>query len=72
MAQNQSIDNSDNFSYCTIDCGENGDFLAKVKRNAHGIGPYSVLVDGEWLPLDEFDDLPFVRAYSCIDYRHFP
>jgi hypothetical protein len=70
-AMNKAKIKSSNYKYCTIDTGENGDFLARVKYNdsTNSWGPSTVLVDGGWISIDDFNDLPFVGAYSCTDYR---
>jgi hypothetical protein len=63
-----------NYKYCTINCQENGAFLAQVEYSESGQywSPSRVLVDGQWVSISKFDNLPFVRGYSCTDYRHFP
>jgi hypothetical protein len=70
-AMNKAEIKSRNYKYCTIDTGENGDFLARVKYNdsTNAWEPSTVLVDGGWISIDDFDDLPFVAGYSCTDYR---
>lgn len=70
-AMNRAEIKSRNYKYCTIDTRENGVFLARVEYNdsTHCWEPSTVLVDGVWISIDDFDDLPFVGSYSCTDYR---
>ncbi len=59
------------YKYCTIDCNENGTYLAKVEFIDGYWEPTEVEYDGQWISIDEFTDTEEGKAYSCEDYRTY-
>ena len=68
---NQDEVRSRNYKYCTIDCNENGTYLAKVGLVDGCWEPTEVEYDGEWISIDEFTDTEEGKAYSCENYRAY-
>jgi hypothetical protein len=58
-----------NYKYCTIDCNENGTYLAKVEFLGGCWEPTEVEYEREWISIDEFSDTEEGNAYSCENYR---
>jgi len=59
------------YNYCTIDCKENGSFLAKVEYSEQlkAWEPTEVEYYGQWISIDEFDSKEEGGSYSCKNYR---
>lgn len=70
---NQDEVRTRNYKYCTIDCAENGTFLAKVaySEDAGGWEPVEIEYYGEWILADEFDATEECGSYSCENYRAY-
>lgn len=60
-----------NYKYCTIDCNENGTYLAKVELVEGCWEPTEVEYEGEWISINEFTDTEEGKAYSCENYRAY-
>lgn len=69
--QNQQEVKNRKYKYCTIDCGEDGQYLAKVaySESTRAWGPTEVEYDGKWMTIEEFEDTPEGGSYSCENYR---
>ena len=58
------------YTHCTIST-EYGDYIAQVQFNEiiDAWEPIYVLVDGEWMRIDDFDDTEMGQCYGCEKYR---
>lgn len=59
------------YTHCTINCRDFGDYLAKVEYNedAKVWEPTQVMVDGQWMGIDAFENSEMGESYSCEQYR---
>lgn len=62
------------YTHCTIDSGEYGSFLAKVVycEISKAWNPSEVKFKGEWISIDEFDNMEGYNCYGCENYRTEP
>jgi hypothetical protein len=69
MNQNE-IKNRD-YTHCTIDCGALGDYTARIEycEETQGWKPYMVRVNGEWMPMLDFDNSHRGKNYSLKNLR---
>lgn len=59
-----------NYTHCTIDSGGYGKYIAKVaySEDTNAWEPTEVSVEGRWIPIGEFDEMPEYNIYSCENY----
>lgn len=70
-SMNRAEIKSRNYKYCTIINRFKDRFNAKVEysETSEAWEPTHVLIDGNWLSIDWFDDSEDGESYVCEDYR---
>lgn len=60
-------------NYCTVEFCDGRIYQAKVGESYGGIGPVEILIDGEWIDFEEFQEEDDQNScYGCENYReHF-
>lgn len=70
-AMNQAEIKSRKYKYCTIECDDSVEFLAKAEytESSGTWGPGEVYYNGEWISRDAFQDTEEGQCFSVKDYR---
>lgn len=70
-AMNRAEIKSRNYKYCTIINRHSDTFKAKVEYSeaSKAWEPTHVMMDGDWLSIDFFEDSEEGDSYACEDYR---